>query len=168
MSLHADLLAQAEYLARRESKRPKQASLRRAISAAYYALFHLLISEAARHFVTDDKLINSINRFYGHKEMNEVSKSFAKDDWPKAFDSVKGVFAIPPELQNVAQAFVVLQQARHDADYNLAKKFTRSDAASFVEQAKNAFEAWNTVRRHDLAKIYLACFLIWDKWNKTR
>jgi len=37
MSLHADLLAQAEYLAKKEPKRPRQASLRRAISAAYYA-----------------------------------------------------------------------------------------------------------------------------------
>ena len=37
MSLHADLLAQAEHLAQLESGRPKQASLRRAISSAYYA-----------------------------------------------------------------------------------------------------------------------------------
>ena len=42
MSLATDLLEQADHLARRERKRPKQASLRRAVSAAYYGLFHLL------------------------------------------------------------------------------------------------------------------------------
>ena len=38
VSLHADLLRQARQLALREPGRPLQASLRRAISASYYAL----------------------------------------------------------------------------------------------------------------------------------
>ncbi len=42
MSLHADLLDQAEQLAHLDPRRRKQANLRRAISSAYYALFHLL------------------------------------------------------------------------------------------------------------------------------
>ena len=46
MRLPEGLLEQAQHLVKREPKRPKQASLRRAISTAYYALFHLLISEA--------------------------------------------------------------------------------------------------------------------------
>ena len=48
MPLHGDLLEQAEHLARREKQRPKQASLRRAISTAYYALFHLLVDAGTR------------------------------------------------------------------------------------------------------------------------
>ncbi len=42
MSLHADLLDPAEQLAQLDPRRPKQANLRRAVSSAYYALFHLL------------------------------------------------------------------------------------------------------------------------------
>jgi hypothetical protein len=38
MSFADDLLEQAYHLANRESKKPKQASLRRAVSTAYYAL----------------------------------------------------------------------------------------------------------------------------------
>jgi uncharacterized protein (UPF0332 family) len=41
-----DLLQQAYHLARKERLNPRQASLRRAVSTAYYALFHLLIDEA--------------------------------------------------------------------------------------------------------------------------
>ena len=51
MSLHGDLLDQASRLAVQEPRRPRQASLRRAVSAAYYALFHLLVDAATRHEV---------------------------------------------------------------------------------------------------------------------
>jgi len=39
MAFAEDLLEQAEFLANRESVQPKQASLRRAVSTAYYAVF---------------------------------------------------------------------------------------------------------------------------------
>jgi hypothetical protein len=46
MAFADDLPEQAYHLGRRERKNPIQASLRRAVSTAYYALFHLLIDEA--------------------------------------------------------------------------------------------------------------------------
>ncbi len=52
MSFHADLLEQARHLLRREPRRPKQASLRRAVSAAYYALFHLLVHESSQRLIS--------------------------------------------------------------------------------------------------------------------
>src|SRR5208337_2257920 len=51
MSLHAELLDQAEQLAQLDPRRPKQANLRRAVSSAYYALFHLLAWEASALYV---------------------------------------------------------------------------------------------------------------------
>lgn len=55
MSLAKDLLEQAKHLASRERKRPKQASLRRAVSTAYYAVFYLLIGEAVRNWSRSDQ-----------------------------------------------------------------------------------------------------------------
>lgn len=55
MSLHTDLLKQATILATREPRRPFQASLRRAASAAYYALFHLLVEEGTRLMLSGTK-----------------------------------------------------------------------------------------------------------------
>jgi hypothetical protein len=43
VSLASDLLDQASTLAELDPMKPKQASLRRAISAAYYLVFHLLM-----------------------------------------------------------------------------------------------------------------------------
>jgi uncharacterized protein (UPF0332 family) len=50
MAYHDDLLRQALQLIHQEPRNPKQASLRRAVSTAYYALFHLLISEAVANW----------------------------------------------------------------------------------------------------------------------
>ena len=46
MPFAEDLVEQAYHLANREPTNPKQASLRRAVSTAYYAPFHLLIDDA--------------------------------------------------------------------------------------------------------------------------
>ena len=62
MSLATDLLDQASILSGLDPMEPKQASLRRAISAAYYSLFHLLIDDGARR-ITTNPLIRVCNTF---------------------------------------------------------------------------------------------------------
>ena len=47
--LSDDLLLQAKHLQQLDKLKPKQANLRRAVSSAYYSLFHLLIDEATQH-----------------------------------------------------------------------------------------------------------------------
>ena len=45
MAFADDLPKDAYHLAGRGGKNPRQSSLRRAVSTAYYAVFHLLISD---------------------------------------------------------------------------------------------------------------------------
>jgi hypothetical protein len=49
--LHDDLQQQALELAGRDPRRPKQANLRRAVSASYYALFHFLVDQSCRQML---------------------------------------------------------------------------------------------------------------------
>jgi hypothetical protein len=44
--VYDDLLEQARIPAKLDVKKPKQANLRRAVSSAYYAVFHFLVHEA--------------------------------------------------------------------------------------------------------------------------
>lgn len=77
MSLHRDLLNQARQLATHEPRRPKQASLRRAVSAAYYALFHLLVDSASRVVVSgqgQEVLRQQVGRALGHTDMKKHAK----------------------------------------------------------------------------------------------
>ncbi len=168
MSLHGDLLAQARSLLRREPRRPKQASLRRTVSTAYYALFHLLIHEATRMLVSGaalDNLRTLVARAFAHTTMNEACRSFAAAQLPAAVAAV-APGPVPRDLREVAQAFVDLQEARHEADYDLALRFSRSEAQALVDQAERAFAAWQRVRGTATAKVFLASLLLWRDWRR--
>src|SRR5882724_812436 len=72
------LLEQAHHIANREPKRPKQASLRRAVSTAYYALFHLLGIELAKNWKrTGDR--STLARMLEHGRMANVCSNKSKD-----------------------------------------------------------------------------------------
>ncbi len=43
------------------------------------------------------------------------------------------------ELTKVAQSFIILQQARYDADYNLENPLDPADAIAQVNRANSAF-----------------------------
>ena len=67
--------------------------------------------------------------------------------------------AAQPELARVAAAFVDLQQARHEADYDTTRRFTRQDVIDFVDRAEQAFRDWHTVRKSIQADVFLAGLL---------
>ena len=114
MTLASDLLAQAQHLAGREPRRPRQASLRRAVSTAYYALFHLLIREASQRLLRGPAMQKLVARVFTHTEMSKASRSFSGGTLPQKFVGIIGSQPLPLALRNVANAFVELQQARHE------------------------------------------------------
>jgi hypothetical protein len=164
MSLHDDLLEQAKHLSGREPRRPRQASLRRAVSTAYYALFHLLVDEATKMLVPDPKLRRLVGRALVHDEMKQASASFKSSGLPPHVAAVCGA-VVPPDLKLVAEVFVELQDVRHEADYKLDRSFTRDNARFLVGRADQAFRAWSTVRSEPIAKVYLASLLLWKRWR---
>jgi uncharacterized protein (UPF0332 family) len=148
MAFAQDLLEQAYHLANLESGDPKQASLRRAVSTAYYALFHLLIDEAVGHWgVPRHRSI--LARTFDHGKMKGIS-----DDRIRSFYS-SGQPPSGAELKNVAQAFVQLQEQRHAADYDNAIVWSRDDALVALDTVRAAFTDWQAIRGHDDAQDYL-------------
>jgi uncharacterized protein (UPF0332 family) len=70
-----DLLAQAHHLAEYEGENPTQAALRRAVSTAYYALFHLLVADAARLCFSGDLSAEAragVERAFQHGSMKST------------------------------------------------------------------------------------------------
>jgi len=170
MSLPDDLLEQARHLAGVDARRPKQVNLRRSVSAAYYALFHLLTSSASALFVNDPEFRARINRSFNHSKMRDVSSDIAKRKWPKSIMLPTMTSSINPDLEKlefVAEAFTRLQQARHEADYDLSRVYSREDARGAIELAQEAFERWEAIKKTDYARLYLASFLLSDLWNKN-
>lgn len=166
MALHHDLLEQASHLAAREARRPRQASLRRAVSSAYYAIFHLLAEEGARRLAPAQPLLlrRQIQRAFAHREMQEVCRQFAAGSVSKATARLLKT-PLESELRQVAKAFVELQNARHEADYNLTASFDRVDVLQKIRLATEAFAAWRRVRNRPNAAVFLSALLLQARWR---
>jgi hypothetical protein len=129
-------------------------------------LFHLLTFEASALYVSDDALMARINRTHNHGDLRKVSILFANNRLPKAIQSTSGGIVLQPELINVANSLVDLQQVRHEADYDLVRIFTRREAMDIIEQTEEAFADWKIIKKTDHARLYLACFLLWKRWDE--
>src|SRR5207302_5539888 len=120
MPYHDDLLQQALDLAHKNSASPTQADLRRAVSAAYYALFHLLISETVAHWRLDSSR-DALARLFEHRVMVKASDRIGDS---KLFPFTGEDPAVVQKLSDVAKAFSQLQGKRHIADYDNATPWT--------------------------------------------
>lgn len=166
MSLHHNLLEQANHLASKEPRRPKQASLRRSISTSYYALFHLLTNAGSRRLVNQqdrENLRHCLARAFSHGKMKQVARDFSTNNVNSKIQPGLNNNNLQPELIRLAQTFVDLQQARHDADYNTAQMFMRQEAIDAYERAKQAFSDWETIKSTVQADTFLVALLAQDR-----
>lgn len=169
MSLASELLDLADHLSIRERRRPRQASLRRSVSTSYYALFHLPTAESAGLIGSnmDPGAIRKMQRWFEHGEMKKVCGMFSAADAPKQITSILGS-PVSADLQTVAQAFIKLQEARHDADYNLETIWTKLATQEFVQVSRDASDAWSRVRRSHEANVFALAFFSAKLFDKER
>jgi hypothetical protein len=137
MSLLEDrLITVAGDLCRRTGKRPREAFMRRAVSSAYYAVFHALCRLCA------DTIIGGIH----HKSQawERVYRGVSHTGAKAILTSSKELAAFPPEVEEFGVAFVLLQKEREQADYHPApfEKYF-ADVESLVGQAANAIATLN-------------------------
>ena len=147
-------------MAKREKKKPRQASLRRAVSTAYYALFNLLIHEATLNWrrVGQRPLLA---RFFEHGKMKSTSR--------KQTDELNVFFKTNPpaghglntakHLHLVADTFFDVQQQRRTADYDGATIWTRRELVTLIERVDSAFKSWHAIREEPIAQNYLISLL---------
>ncbi len=161
--LPEQLMAQAELLIRNSDS--NEANVRRAVSSAYYALFHLLVRDAILNWKHADHR-SRLARTFDHKRMKDASTAILKEIGN--VQNQESPNPIPQQdlrfrLSIVAQAFVDLQQARHRADYDIEEPFQPLDAAVDVAQAQLAFLTWAEVKDELLAQRYLYSLLFKDR-----
>lgn len=150
-----DLIATARASANQPAARkPRQSDLKRALSTAYYAMFHAMCRNCA------DCLIGT------------ASADRSKPAWVQAYRAIEHGFAksqclnrqvmsrFPRDIEDFANHFVDLQIERHRADYDPHARFTRSDVTTAIDTAeaaitaffaepikdRRAFAAWVTLR----------------------
>jgi hypothetical protein len=143
---------------------PAPAFLRRGVSTAYYAVFHLLVYETMARIIADPTLREDIGRLIGHEQTKSVCKEYAEAQAdPAGMMKLKSGSAIPPQLQSIGSGFVTLIEARHSVDYDskAAKNPTHAEAFTYLMTAEDAFLDWVAVQGDPatgamLTKIFMA------------
>ena len=123
-----DLIATARSLAEGGPRRPSQASLRRAVSTAYYAMFHCLAGTAA------DLLIGGSRGEAWHQAYRALEHGKTRN----ACRHRQAMQRFPTEIRDFAEAFVMLQDRRHEADYALEGRYDKLDVLSALDGAEYA------------------------------
>lgn len=167
MDLAWDLLVQARRLAELDSGKPKQANLRRAVSSAYYALFHLFIAEFVRKVLTGHQkaLMDRVSRSFNHPDMLKVCRQWQQSVLPQTLADLMER-AADPRFNAIAKTFVDLQEARHEADYDVSARLSRSETLARIRDVELAFDNCNAIRNSDQAITFLVSLAFGMRWNR--
>jgi hypothetical protein len=101
-----------------------------------------------------------LERKFEHKTLRDVSNSVLRGSW-RGWSAPSPM--APPELKQVAEVFVDLQEARLQADYDNAKAWNPGDVRTKVADVRVAFENWAKIRTHPAANEFLLSLLVGNK-----
>lgn len=135
-----DLIEIAEFLATRDKQRPREASLRRAISTAYYALFNRLAELCADELVGWKQPWEVFSPIYRSLEHGYALRILSERSTDKSHP-------LGREVERLGTIFRELQAAREWADYNRepnpdplealsGRRFSREQTAQLVANAR--------------------------------
>ena len=133
------------------SRRPKSVYLRRAVSDAYYALFHALASMCADQLIgVTMRNCEAWRRVYRGLDHGAAKKAFQRQD----------VQSLNPAIGRIGLAFVQLQEERHSADYDPVSVLRRrSDVEPLILLAETAINDVQSLGA-DLARELAAILIV--------
>ena len=148
---------------------PNQVGQRRAISASYYALFHMLAGAGAQLVApTDAVLRNQVARAFSHtvtRKVCDACERSPKQPFPQALSHLnRGTADL--RLVNVAATFALLQDARHLADYDMLAVFVLVDTVELIEAARSALDDFQAIRPDPDTQVFLTALLLSHKWTR--
>jgi hypothetical protein len=143
------LLDTAERLVPREAERgrPAYADHRRAVSTAYYAVFHAIGDRVAKAVFTeaDEAFLHQVRRWVGHGDIREVSMWICQLEGRRSGSPPRHIVAllqsgavthVDVETRTIADGFLDLNDKREQADYDHTAVFTRADTLIQIDLAK--------------------------------
>lgn len=134
---------------------PRQVDLRRAISSAYYAVFHSISAAMADEFVgvtrRTTKLYALAYRGVDHRALRDLCNATRNPQLPAKYQSYAPPNGFEPTIRVFASAVKDLQKKRHEADYDPSSRVTTSDATLAIVTARIAIARFQ--RASDLQRV---------------
>ena len=115
-----------------------QTHLKRAISTAYYAMFHAVCNNAAELLpggASDPAIAVTWRQAYRGSEHTHTRNQCRNPGLMAPF---------PPEIRSFAEAFVQIQSYRNQADYNPVSDFYPVDVSQIIDDAAVAINRLST------------------------
>jgi hypothetical protein len=141
------LFEQANKLITIQAGPPRQVDIRRAISAAYYAMFHATITAAADQFIgvtnRDTSRYGLVYRSVSHAWLRDLCREVQKPNLINRFRPHAPGNGFGPNITTFAAAVVELQEKRHAADYDVMIRMNKSDAVLAINTAKAALRRFD-------------------------
>ena len=107
--------------------RPRQAWLRRAVSAAYYALFHTMARCGA------DTLAGSTPANRSQPAWRQAYRALEHGHARNQCSNKTVMEKFPKEIQSIGRTFVQMQRQRHTADYDPSAKYYRGEVMQLID-----------------------------------
>lgn len=131
---------------------PSEADLRRALSTAYYSLFHFICRECA------DRLVGCTD---AQREKPAWRQAYRAMQHKIARDRCKKVqgnnsLNFPDDIRDFATLFVSMQELRERADYDMRPQpqYAKLNVSSYIEEAKAMIEkTTNVASKHRKALV---------------
>ena len=173
MTQAVDLIAHARGLITEHQRRLGTASsdveLRRALSSAYYGLFHRLTTAGSMPFAgSGDTLRFQVTRAFSHSAMRKVCDAYVRSPTHPFPVSLQHLNPAAPNqrLSAVADAFAQLHEGRHAADYDLSTVIEAQYAAELVRLAETALADFDAIQSLPETTTFLAALLLADRWTR--
>lgn len=148
------LLEQAEQLVGlAASGRPREIDLRRAVSNAYYAVFHAVLIAAADNAIGRGARTSAayrlVYRSVDHRSLRELCKEAQKTIPAAKYRRYVPQDGFHPEIRAFAAAVIDLQIRREEADYDPLATLKREDARLVIKFGREALHQLEAAPRAD-------------------
>ena len=119
--------------------RPRQTELRRAVSCAYYAMFHTLASCCA------NMLIGATPSRRSNQAWQQVYRSLEHGRIRSRCSNKSTMSQFPREIQKFAESLILMQRYRHSADYDPMEDFDRAQVRIWITEADDAIGEFESI-----------------------
>jgi hypothetical protein len=147
---------------------PWQENLRRAVSAAYYSVFHTALTAAADMVVgqTDGTggLYELVYRSVTHTWLRDLCQDIRKRPMPHRYRRYEPEGGFGQDMTTFAEIVIQLQEARNEADYSPSLEMSRSETIILLSRTRTAFYHFNTAPASD-RKAFLILLLFQPRKN---
>ena len=127
----ADFIATARDLVQVSGRgRPRETNLRRAVSTAYYALFHGLAECCA------DLLVGGPGANRSQLAWRQTYRALQHGDARQRCERQAIIRRFPTEIQDFAVQFVLMQKERHHADYDPEGVYNKDEVIQNIVESE--------------------------------